>query len=63
MKAEDWEQRSWSAWWAEDGAAAIEAREQACRGFKVTGDARAAARMALWLALDHYEFRGEDAVA
>ena len=59
----DWEQRSWDAWWAEDGAAAITAREHAYRGYKESGDARGAARMALWLALDHHEFHGEHAVA
>jgi LuxR family maltose regulon positive regulatory protein len=63
VTAEEWERRSWTAWWAEDGSAAIEAREHAYRGFKAAGDARGAARMALWLALDHHEFRGEDAVA
>jgi len=59
----DWESRSWAAWWEEDGAAAIEAREHAYREFKAAGDARGAARMALWLGLDHIEFRGEQAVA
>jgi ATP/maltotriose-dependent transcriptional regulator MalT len=59
----DWESRSWAAWWEEDGAAAIEAREHAYREHKAAGDARGAARMALWLALDHLEFRGEQAVA
>ena len=59
----DWETRSWAAWWEEDGAKAIEAREHAYREYKVAGDARGAARMALWLALDHIEFRGEQAVA
>jgi LuxR family transcriptional regulator, maltose regulon positive regulatory protein len=63
VSAEDWERRSWTAWWSEDGAAAIEARERAYRGFKDAGDRRGAARMALWLALDHHEFRGEEAVA
>ena len=59
----DWESRSWVAWWEEDGAAAIEAREHAYRAFKAAGDRRGAARMALWLGLDHLEFRGEQAVA
>jgi ATP/maltotriose-dependent transcriptional regulator MalT len=59
----DWESRSWAAWWAEDGAATIEAREHAYRAFKDAGDHRGAARMALWLALDHLEFRAEQAVA
>jgi ATP/maltotriose-dependent transcriptional regulator MalT len=59
----DWESRSWAAWWEEDGAATIEAREQAYRDFKASGDRRGAARMALWLALDHLEFHAETAVA
>ena len=63
MFAEELESRSWTAWWDEDGAAAIEAREQAYRAFKDAGDRRGAARMALWVALDHLEFHGEQAIA
>jgi ATP/maltotriose-dependent transcriptional regulator MalT len=59
----DWESRSWTSWWAEDAAATIEAREHAYRAFKEAGDRRGAARMALWLALDHLEFHAEQAVA
>jgi ATP/maltotriose-dependent transcriptional regulator MalT len=61
--ASAWEERSWAAWWAEDGGAAIAAREEAYRAFKDLGDPRGAARMALWLAVDHIEFNGEEAVA
>jgi hypothetical protein len=36
----DWESRSWAAWWDEDGAAAIEAREHAYRAFNAAGPQR-----------------------
>jgi LuxR family maltose regulon positive regulatory protein len=61
--AELWEGLSWAAWWLEDGARSIEAREQAYRRFKQRGDLRGAGRMAIWLAMDHVEFRNEYAVA
>ena len=58
-----WEGLSWAAWWLEDGAAAIDAREHAYRGFRQAGDRHGAARMALWLFNDHVEFRRAYAVA
>jgi ATP/maltotriose-dependent transcriptional regulator MalT len=61
--AEAWEGLSWAAWWLEDGAGAIEARERAYGLFKEAGDLRGAARVAIWLANDHIDFRGEEAVA
>ncbi len=61
--AEAWDGLSWACWWLEDGTAAIQAREHAYRWYKDTGERRAAARMAIWLANDHLDFRGEAAVA
>jgi hypothetical protein len=61
--AELWEGLSWAAWWLEDGTGSIEAREQAYRRFKQRRDLRGAGRMAIWLAMDHVEFRSEFAVA
>jgi LuxR family transcriptional regulator, maltose regulon positive regulatory protein len=60
---EAWEGLSWAAWWLEDGALAIDAREHAYRLYKEVGDLRGAARAAIWLANDHIDFRGEEAVA
>jgi LuxR family transcriptional regulator, maltose regulon positive regulatory protein len=61
--AEAWDGLSWACWWLEDGTAAIQAREHAYRLYKDAGERRAAARMAIWLANDHLDFRGERAVA
>ncbi|MFD3404999.1 LuxR C-terminal-related transcriptional regulator [Kribbella sp. NPDC058693] len=54
---------SWATWWLEDVPACLEARERAYRLYRKADDARAAARMALWLGDDHNEFRGAGAVA
>jgi len=58
-----WEGLSWATWWLEDVAACLEAREHAFRLYREADDARAAARMALWIGDDHLEFRGAEAVA
>jgi LuxR family transcriptional regulator, maltose regulon positive regulatory protein len=54
---------SWAAWWLEEVDTCIGARERAYRGYRESGDDRGAARMALWLADDHADLRGEPAVA
>lgn len=54
---------SWTHWWQGDQAATIDARERAGRGYHDAGDARGAARMAAWLASDHLDFAGDDALA
>ena len=54
---------SWAAWWLEDVGGCLDARERAYRRYREIGDARGAARMALWLGDDHVEFRGAHAVA
>lgn len=61
--AEAWDGLSWACWWLEDEAAAMRAREHAYRRYKDAGDRQGAARMAIWLANDHLDFRGEEAVA
>ncbi len=54
---------SWSAWWLDDGPTVFAAREGAYRLYKQRGDTPDAARMAIWLANDHFDFRGAIAVA
>lgn len=60
---EAWDGLSWACWWLEDGTAAIRAREHAYRLYREAGHGQAAARMAIWLANDYLDFRGEAAVA
>ena len=54
---------SWAAWWLDDGPAVFAARERAHALYGEAGDARGAARMAIWLAIDELEFRSSWAVA
>jgi LuxR family transcriptional regulator, maltose regulon positive regulatory protein len=54
---------SWADWWLEDASGCLDARERAYRMYRQAGDARGAARMALWLGDAHIEFRGARAVA
>lgn len=49
--------------WLNDGPGAIGAREAAFRLYNEAGDRRSASRVAVWLAVDYAEFRGEEAVA
>jgi DNA-binding NarL/FixJ family response regulator len=52
-----------TAWLAHDDATVFEAREAAYELYRVLNDALGAARMALWLAEDYLQFRGEPAVS
>ena len=52
-----------AAWWLDDGAVTLRARERAYRLYRQQGDRRGAARMAVALAYDRYSFHGEHAVA
>ena len=61
--AEAWEGVGLACWWEGDHAATFAARERSYRGYRHVGDVRAAARLAMWVASDHLDFRGEDAVA
>jgi LuxR family transcriptional regulator, maltose regulon positive regulatory protein len=60
---EAWEGLSWAAWWLDDGEAVFAAREAAYRQYRKRSDPAAAARMATWLAVDQFDFRGAAAVA
>jgi ATP/maltotriose-dependent transcriptional regulator MalT len=52
-----------ASWWLDDAAQTLEARERAYRIYRERGDARSAARVAIWLVWDYLAFRGEFAVA
>ena len=58
-----WEGISRAAWWTDDQEATFAARERAYRGYRQSGDVCGAARMAMWTASDHLDYRGDDAVA
>lgn len=60
---EAWEGLSRAAWWQGDQEATFAARECAYRAYRRGEDPCGAARMAMWLASDHLDFRGDDAVA
>jgi ATP/maltotriose-dependent transcriptional regulator MalT len=53
----------WAAWWLNDVPVTFDARERAYRHYREVADNRAAARMAVSLAADHFLRRGEHAVA
>lgn len=55
--------RAQAAWWVDQADVVFASREQAYRLYREQGDARNAARVAVWLAWDHDAFRGETAVA
>ena len=54
---------SWAAWWVEDVAACLDARERAYRLSRKEGDMPRAAMLALWVADDYLILRGERAIA
>jgi ATP/maltotriose-dependent transcriptional regulator MalT len=54
---------SWAAWWVEDVAACLDARERAYRLSRQEGEMRRAAMLALWVADDYLILRGERAIA
>jgi DNA-binding NarL/FixJ family response regulator len=57
------EQLGLAAWWLDDSALTFDARERAYRLYRDQGDARGAARVALWLVWDYLAFRNDTAVA
>src|SRR5919112_3333002 len=61
--AEAWEGLGRAAWWQGDQEETLASRERAYRAYREAGDVCGAARMAMWLASDHLDFRGDDAVA
>ncbi|GAA4417392.1 LuxR C-terminal-related transcriptional regulator [Georgenia halophila] len=60
---EAWEGLGRAAWWQGDQEATFSARRRAYRAYRGVEDVRGAARMAMWIASDHLDFRGDDAVA
>ena len=57
------EQLGLAAWWLDDAALTLDARERAFRRYRDDGDPLGAARVALWLVWDYLAFRGDAAVA
>ena len=53
----------WAGYWLDDEELTLDARERAFRAYRAEGDRAGAGRVAAWLASDHLEFRGDDAVA
>ena len=60
--ADAWEGLSRASWWLGDEHGTLDARERAYRRYQAEGDVRRAAHMATWMAGDHLDFRGDDAV-
>jgi DNA-binding CsgD family transcriptional regulator len=61
--AEALEGLSRATWWLGDEEATFSVRERAYKGYRSAGDLVGAARMAMWIASDHLDFHGDDAVA
>jgi hypothetical protein len=61
--AEALEGLSWAAWWLGGEELTLTARERAYRAYRAADESCGAARMAVWLASDVLDFRGDDAVA
>ena len=61
--AEAWEGLGRAAWWQGDEETTFTARERAFRLYREAGDVTRAAFLAMWIASDHWDFRGDDAVA
>jgi ATP/maltotriose-dependent transcriptional regulator MalT len=57
------EHLGWAYYWLDDAEHLFDVRERAYRAYYERGDRRAAARVAMWLACDYAEFRGDRAVA
>jgi len=62
-RAEALEGLGLAAWWLDDGALVLDARERAYRAYREKDDALGAARMAIWLVWDYVSYRAEYAVA
>jgi hypothetical protein len=52
-----------AAWWLDHADEALRLRERAFQRYSQQGDRRGAARVALWLSMDHFTRRGEHAIA
>lgn len=53
----------WVGWWLSDETLTIDSRERAHELFLEEGEIPGAARIAAWLASDHYEYRGDEILA
>ncbi len=60
--AEAFEGLAMAAWWLDDVATIFASRERAYRLYRQRDDRQGAARVAIWIALDHYIYRGEPAI-
>jgi ATP/maltotriose-dependent transcriptional regulator MalT len=60
--AEAFEGRSVAAWWLDDAKTMFETREAAFRLYRRDGDLRSAARIASYLGIDYFSFRGDAAI-
>jgi DNA-binding NarL/FixJ family response regulator len=60
--AEALEGLSLAAWWLDDAETMFATRERAYRRYRRNGDLRSAARLATWLGIDYFSFRGEAAI-
>lgn len=61
--AEAHEGLAMAAWWLDDVPVIFASRERAYRLFRQRDDRLGAARCAIWIALDHYIYRGDLAIA
>ena len=61
--AEAQEDLGLAAWWLDDAACTFASRERAYSLYRDAGEARSAARIAIWLVWDNLAFRGDFAVA
>lgn len=57
------EQLGLASWWLDDSARTFASRERAFMLYREAGDAKGAARVALWLVWDNLAIRGDTAVA
>ncbi|MFI5279480.1 MAG: LuxR C-terminal-related transcriptional regulator [Gemmatimonadales bacterium] len=57
------EQLGLAAWGLDDAALTLDSRERSYNLYRERGDARGAARVALWLVWDYLAFRGDSAIA
>lgn len=60
--AEAHEGLAMAAWWLDDVATIFASRERAYRLYRQRDDQLSAARVAIWIALDHYIYRDEPAI-
>jgi LuxR family maltose regulon positive regulatory protein len=57
------EKYAWTTWWLGDEQQLFNSREEAYNLYRSKDDFRGAARVAMWIASDHSDFRGENVIA